>query len=178
MGVKEKLVSAIKILTIQKSIDAISVTDICRKADISRQAFYKCFKDKYDLVFWIYRKEADKLCDEYVEDHDYHKFLVKMLNIFKNDSEYYKNLLSTIETQNSFFHQYVTYSVDVSLEMIGKSNVKPLKKRVLRLFCYGVAMEIKNWVLGGATEDCDSFVKVIEGALPFMLREDYYYKEI
>ena len=41
-----------------KSIDKIRVTEICKAADIERPTFYYHFKDKYDLVAWMFCTEA------------------------------------------------------------------------------------------------------------------------
>ena len=41
-----------------KSIDKIRVTEICKAAGIERPTFYYHFKDKYDLVAWMFFQEA------------------------------------------------------------------------------------------------------------------------
>ena len=43
-----------KSLMEKKSLDKIRVTEICREAQIERQTFYYHFRDKYDLVAWIF----------------------------------------------------------------------------------------------------------------------------
>lgn len=35
----------------------ISVGDICEKCEMNRKSFYYHFKDKYDLINWIYSTE-------------------------------------------------------------------------------------------------------------------------
>ena len=44
----------------QKPIEKIRVTEICRAAEIERPTFYYHFKDKYDLVAWIFFQSANK----------------------------------------------------------------------------------------------------------------------
>ena len=44
----------------QKPIDKIRVTEICKAAEIERPTFYYHFKDKYDLVAWIFFQSASK----------------------------------------------------------------------------------------------------------------------
>ena len=44
----------------KKSLDKIRVTEICREAEIERPTFYYHFKDKYDLVAWIFFNDAFK----------------------------------------------------------------------------------------------------------------------
>ena len=41
-----------------KPIDKIRVTEICKAADIERPTFYYHFKDKYDLVAWMFCTDA------------------------------------------------------------------------------------------------------------------------
>ena len=41
-----------------KPLDKIRVTEICRVAEIERPTFYCHFKDKYDLVAWIFLSDA------------------------------------------------------------------------------------------------------------------------
>ena len=43
-----------------KSLDKIRITEICRLAEIQRPTFYYHFKDKYDLVAWIFFSDAYK----------------------------------------------------------------------------------------------------------------------
>ncbi len=41
-----------------KPIDKIRVTEICKAAEIGRPTFYYHFKDKYDLVAWMFCTDA------------------------------------------------------------------------------------------------------------------------
>lgn len=42
----------------KKDLQKISVADIVENCGINRQTFYYHFKDKYDLVNWIYYNEV------------------------------------------------------------------------------------------------------------------------
>lgn len=54
---KRALAAALKELMEEFPFIKISVADICAKCDINRKTFYYHFKDKYDLVNWIYDTE-------------------------------------------------------------------------------------------------------------------------
>ena len=41
----------------EKPFEKISVGDICERCDMNRKSFYYHFRDKYDLVNWIYDRE-------------------------------------------------------------------------------------------------------------------------
>ena len=49
-----------KSLMKKKSIDKIRITEICQAAKIERSTFYYHFKDKYELVAWIFFQDADR----------------------------------------------------------------------------------------------------------------------
>lgn len=51
---------SIKDLMYKQALDKITVTDIVRHSGLTRQTFYRYFKDKYDLVNWYFERLADK----------------------------------------------------------------------------------------------------------------------
>ena len=52
------IANTMKELMKQKPIDRIRVTDICRAAQIQRPTFYYHFKDKHELIAWIFFQNA------------------------------------------------------------------------------------------------------------------------
>ena len=54
---RRALSAAPKELMQEKPFEKISVADICQKCEMNRQSFYYHFKDKYDLVNWIFDNE-------------------------------------------------------------------------------------------------------------------------
>lgn len=38
---------------VDKSLDRVTISEICEKAGISRQTFYRHFKSKYDIPWWF-----------------------------------------------------------------------------------------------------------------------------
>lgn len=58
---KKALAMAMKELMEQIPFSKISVSDICEKCGMNRKSFYYHFKDKYDLVNWIFDVEFFQL---------------------------------------------------------------------------------------------------------------------
>ena len=54
---KKALANALKEVMVEKPFEKISVSDICNKCNRNRKSFYYHFKDKYDLVNWIFDME-------------------------------------------------------------------------------------------------------------------------
>ena len=51
---KRALAAALKEVMAQKPFAKINVSDVCEKCDMSRKRFYYHFRDKYDLLNWIF----------------------------------------------------------------------------------------------------------------------------
>ena len=54
---KRALAAAIKELMREKPLVKISIADIVERCQMNRQSFYYHFRDKYDLVNWIFYTE-------------------------------------------------------------------------------------------------------------------------
>lgn len=75
-----------------KSLDEITVVDICTKADVNRGTFYKYYRDVPDL----YDKTEDSLVEEiytlmqefHKEDFQDHFFFKEILNILTSNKEF------------------------------------------------------------------------------------------
>lgn len=61
MITKQALAASIKELMEREPLSKISVGDITSNCGVNRQTFYYHFKDKYELVNWIYYTETVKL---------------------------------------------------------------------------------------------------------------------
>ena len=58
---KLALSNALKELLAERPFEKISVSDICQKCSMNRKSFYYHFRDKYDLVNWIFDTEFMEL---------------------------------------------------------------------------------------------------------------------
>ena len=61
---KKALADALKQLMAEKPLQKISVGDICERCNMNRRSFYYHFRDKYDLVNWVFYTEfAEQFID-------------------------------------------------------------------------------------------------------------------
>ena len=108
---KSALASSMKRLMKEKPFTKISVIDICEGCGMNRKSFYYHFKDKYDLVNWIFYTDFIAL----VSTRDYESgwdLLIAVGELFYRDQEFYRSALR-IEGQNSFreyFHDIGFFS--------------------------------------------------------------------
>ena len=58
---KEILAESFQELAAEKRIDKITITEITSNCGMSQPTFYDHFKDKYDLIVWIYIHESNEI---------------------------------------------------------------------------------------------------------------------
>ena len=97
---KKALATALKRLMATRPLPKISIGDICEACSMNRKSFYYHFKDKYDLVNWIFYTEfVERLLDSSVQDSA--SFLTGICEYFYANRAFYVNALEQTG-QNSF----------------------------------------------------------------------------
>ena len=99
---KKALADAMKILMCDKPMSKISVGDIVDICGLTRNSFYYHFKDKYDIVNWIFYTDASDQFREDESESDTFWIMIERLSfLLYKDKKFYLNALS-VDTQNSF----------------------------------------------------------------------------
>ena len=102
---KRALAQTLKTLMEQKPFSKISVGDICSTCGMSRKSFYYHFKDKYDLVNWIFYTEFITKVQTDTYDSAW-EFLEDICAYFYRERVFYRNAMK-IHGQNSFREYFV-----------------------------------------------------------------------
>ncbi|GEP24278.1 MAG: dihydroxyacetone kinase transcriptional activator DhaS [Lentilactobacillus diolivorans] len=100
---KLRIANATKQLVVFQPFNKISVTTIMTQAKLRRQTFYDYFRDKYDVLDWIYTteiNEAVKYCNTYKY---WPQTLLKMMTYFEKNRAFYRKVIE-IDVQNAPEH--------------------------------------------------------------------------
>lgn len=89
---KKALAAALKGLMEEEEFTKISVADICNRCDMNRKSFYYHFKDKYDLVNWIFDIEFFKIIGEKIQS-DAWEIIEALCDYFYDNKKFYRNAL-------------------------------------------------------------------------------------
>ncbi|MBQ9157653.1 MAG: TetR/AcrR family transcriptional regulator C-terminal domain-containing protein [Eubacterium sp.] len=132
----------------QRSFKKITVKDICVGAGEKRQTFYYHFRDKYDLVTWIYYQDAQKTIDQYPgESWDY--VLEKIFEKMDQRRAFYKNAFS--ETgQNALIDYMVEHDILIYKDKLKKLLIDPDTEKeiifAIEYHAYACAHLTKQWL--------------------------------
>lgn len=107
---KKALANALKELMTDIPFEKINVAQICEKCNMNRKSFYYHFKDKYDLVNWIFDVEVLSVmtqnADSYPSTSDTHwNYITNLCTVFYNNRSFYRKAFK-IKGQNSFSEHF------------------------------------------------------------------------
>ncbi|MCD7854271.1 MAG: TetR/AcrR family transcriptional regulator C-terminal domain-containing protein [Clostridiales bacterium] len=138
----------------------ITVAQICEKYGMSRKSFYYHFKDKYDLVAWIFDTE----CVAIIKEHSFtsEQFFSTFCGYLYENRSFYRKVLK-IQGQNSFsehLEEFIYPLIQNRLKvMFGQDKVPSI---CVDLLTDGFVGSIKRWLLN---KDClppEEFVSILE----------------
>lgn len=143
---KRALATALKNVMAEKAFEKISITDICEKCDMNRKSFYYHFKDKYDLVNWIFDTEFIAIASK-KNYKDIWDLVADICDFFYENREFYRKALR-INGQNSFlehFRELLLYIIDESLpDILGIETIQEFQKNFIA-DAFGITF--LRWVL-------------------------------
>lgn len=154
-----------------KSIDKIRVTEICNAADIERPTFYYHFKDKYDLVAWMFYHSA------YETDVISVESAAKSMNRMKSDMIFYKRAYED-SSQNALWRYMVEYFVarytELAKEKLGTNMLDTQTAYSIRLYCMGAVGMTRDWVLEDNITSAETVVQMMFASMPERLRKIFF----
>lgn len=164
--------NTLKDLMTKKSFSKISVSDIVDACGLTRQAFYYHFKDKYDLMNWIYYTETARFMSNYDTVEHWTDGLKELCRYMRENKVFYINALNTTG-QDSFpeyLHKYIT---DISIAVIESMLNDDFDHKkwgfTVDFFSTAFVGLIVKWANNGMRENPDDYVeqirRIIDGSL-------------
>lgn len=125
---------SIKDLMAKQSLDKMTVTDIVKHSGMTRQTFYRYFKDKYDLVNWYFEKLADKSFRQIGNSSTLREGLIKKFTFLLNDKIFFMQAF-----QSKDYNNVENYDYQCILEFYQNIIYKKNRK-----YSYGYYVFIRN----------------------------------
>lgn len=146
----------------KKSFDSVSVTDICKTAKISRNAFYAHYTDKFDLINKITNIYLDKLSAEIqnmpnnITFSEAINFTAKQILEFFSEN---KSVLSILMKNNPLFWDHMNDEMEkITLSYIGTNEKNIVYAKYSSCAVCGC---IKQFILNKMPISEENFVKYL-----------------
>ena len=165
------IAGTMKRLLVRKSIRDIRVTEICREAEIERPTFYYHFKDKYDLMAWMFFQHAFQTDVLSVSS------AAESMNQMRKDFIFYKRAYED-NSQNPMWAYMLEYFAARYTELAkDKLHVDALDTQTqysIRLYCYGSLGMTREWLLTDNITPAKTVVGMMFRSMPDALRRIYF----
>lgn len=160
---KHALSAAMKELMAEHPMEKIKIGDIVERCGMNRQSFYYHFKDKYDLVNWIYYTEFFAGIQNSFEKSGW-DLIDEICGYFYDNSKFYSNALQ-VNGQNSF-SEYFTEVMHPLLLSHCREFFENDKDREFyaTFFADAIRISIARWLLEGTKIPANEFVQLMKTA--------------
>lgn len=146
---KEILAESFQEFAANKRIDKITITEITDNCGMSQPTFYHHFKDKYDLIVWIYIHESGEIMPKIGRDgYSWRDTLLDWAQYFAEKREYFINALKHTGGQDSFIHYVRKINSEIVLTKVRKKLMTEYIPEELygmvRIYVYGSVQICSN----------------------------------
>lgn len=153
---KNAIAKSLKELMRKRDLRKISVADIVQNCGINRQTFYYHFKDKYDLVNWIFYSEVVLSITQEKEYGDWSEAMLDVLKVMKEEQDFYTGALN-LTGQNAFQEYFFEVTRTLVREIIdtlaeGRDMEEKDKNFIAEFYTYGLVGTVLAWARAGMKE--------------------------
>ncbi|MEH7248174.1 TetR/AcrR family transcriptional regulator C-terminal domain-containing protein [Neobacillus niacini] len=146
------------------------ITDTC---GASRQSFYYHFKDKYDLVTWIYKTDSDRIVNT-SPTASWWEIISAILEVMEQKRSFYVKIFRE-EGQNNLIDYLVAYDVELYTRILRE------RKEVIRLdesllfsieyHSYACVHMTKRWIMQYPHKAPKKYAQELLSVMPSNIRE-------
>lgn len=177
---KNLLAESLKELAKKKSVDKITVKEIAQNCGLTAQTFYNHFRDKYDLIAWIYSTEAEKIMRKVdFKNYTWKNTLADWIIYSIENKNFLKNLILNTSGSDSFINYVSNVNIKIMSDYIKRSQkIENLSIDIeisVKVYCYGTVCVLCEMILKDLPIPTEDFIKFLENALPESLKK-YLYK--
>ena len=170
---KYKLAGAVRELMTFTPVDRITVKQIVERCDVTRQTFYRNFKDKYDLINWYFDKLAIVSFRQMGVSLTLREGLIKKFEFIKGERCFFTAAFKS-EDHNSLLQHDFDFIYEFYTDIIKKKyqrEIPPDIKFFLEMYCRGSIAMTVQWVTGGMKRSTEDMAELLIRALPPELAE-------
>lgn len=173
---KNVLAESLIELTETKNIEKITIQDIVENCGTGRQTFYNHFTDKFDLINWVYKKNADDIFKIFTSDNSLHESIAKMCLLFLSKKKFFLRVYKMTD-KYSFTNYLFEYTKDFYINSIanqfGKEEITDDLIYTIEFYSYGGVNMFKAWVLDGMKTSPEYMANMFFRNMPNDLRKYY-----
>lgn len=174
-AVKYRLSEAMKKCMEYSSVEKISVKEITQKCGVTRQTFYRNFRDKYDLINWYFGKILEKSYEQLGEGKTVYEGLVRKFRCISSEESFFREAFKN-DNQNCLREYDYQESRRYYREELEKKRGKKLSGDLdfqLEMYTRGCVHMTVQWVLGNRPSTPEKLAEQLTDAIPQKLGAEF-----
>ena len=154
---RDSIIEAFKILSKDRAINDISITELCAKAGVSRAGFYLNFKNLEEVMHEITKETIEDffvdIFDEYGKD-DSLDFWKPAVDFILKHEDFYMSIINSKEE---------IYYLDQMCKKFEETVNRRVSMNKMEYYFWsgGLFMMIRAWLLGGKKEPIEDLIRVL-----------------
>lgn len=168
---KHKLAASIKECMKTTSLDRITVADIVGGCGMSRQTFYRKFRDKYDLINWYFDELLLQYFAEIGKGEAIKEGLEQKFTFMLEEKNFYIQAFKH-EGQNSLKEHDLKLILWYYRKLIEEKTGQELTEEMdfmLHFFCCGCVYMTAKWVMEGMKDLPEQLAERLAASMPVEL---------
>ena len=148
---KYRLAEAMKTCMKTTSVDDITIRQIVEVCGVTRQTFYRNFKDKYDLINWYFDKLVLQSFEQIGMGNTVGESLTQKFEFILNEKAFFTEAFRS-DDYNSVKEHDFELILQFYKDLIARKTSRPLEEEMefhLEMYCRGSVYMTEKWVLGG-----------------------------
>ncbi|WP_270645135.1 TetR/AcrR family transcriptional regulator C-terminal domain-containing protein [Merdimonas faecis] len=173
MITKDALGKGLKVLLEKKPLSKISVKDITEYCNISRNTFYYHFKDKYELINWIFYTDMLENVNSFNDPSKLTNSFVNVCKCLYANRKFYLACFQYIgqnslyEYLNEFYYELWRINIDVRYTESGFKLTETELHLMAKMKAHSLVGIISDWVKDGMHDNYMSYFEQVHAVLEF-----------
>ena len=174
--IKYKLATAMKECMKSASVEKITVTEIVETCGVTRQTFYRNFKDKYDLINWYFDKILLESFEHMGEGKTVYEGLVNKFHYIQQEKLFFKAAFKNDDQNCLRDHdfQLICAFYTEQLETRMACRLSRQLQFQLEMYCQGSIYMTVQWVLGYRKCSAEELAHALASAMPEELQTVFH----
>lgn len=166
---KMKLLEALNALMKEQHLDTITVADICRRAEVTRQTFYRHFADRYEAVNWYNELFDQNSLIQIGRTLTWNEGHRKKYEAVKSEPDFFLGALKSQTNYNSLIYAVARNTVEqYTLTVTEFNNIELTKLLEFQIHTWSrTAAEIATeWLFNGMKETPEELAELADSCVP------------
>lgn len=164
----------------RSSVESITVRQICAQGDFSRQTFYRCFRDKYDLINWYFDRILHESFDQMGKGRTVREGLIRKFDYIQQEYIFFKAGFSSDEQNNLKEHDFEMIFTFYKNLIKEKSGIETNEETtaLLEMYCQSSVYMTVKWIMNGCRKSSEELADLMVNAMPLDLAQLFKRLEI